>query len=109
MTYCANLIEPGMKYFMSTLLQECQLLKYEYYNRMFNAIVFVFFILVTFGILYYCKHTKENQVQNEKDQYQSKKQHTLKTLQSIQKYKQKTESERISNIPFQTSDYKIFM
>lgn len=105
----ANLTEPGMKHFTSVLLQNCKVLKYEYYNRIFNAIIFVLFVIITCFILYYCKYTKENRIQNEEHQYESKQKHTLRTLQNIQKYKQKIESERISNIPFQTSDYKIFM
>ena len=57
-----NLIEPGVKYFLNNTLQQCKMFKDKYYNFIYNLGIFVLFILLLTGILYYKykgKMTKE--------------------------------------------------
>ena len=108
----ANLIEPNTKYVMKNLLQHCHEWKSQYYNRIMNATLWIVFSVLLCSVLYYCKKTKQSSVNNKKIHERHKKEHTLQTLQNLNQINQKVQSERISNIPFDTTfnlDNKIFI
>lgn len=59
------LIEPGVKYFFGGVLKQCNRLREEYNNTVFNLCMFGFFMLILGGLLYYkraSKPTPEQQV-----------------------------------------------
>ena len=61
-----SLIEPGVKYFFGGVLKECNRLREEYHNGVFNTCMFGAFVLVLGAILYYkysSKPTPEEQVE----------------------------------------------
>lgn len=110
MTNYAKLTEPGMEYFTNKLLQKCKVWKYNYYNRIFNILIFAIFCVLIVAILYCCKHSKKAKKINSKKEIQMKKQHTINTLKNLQEINQKVHSERISNVPFESNlDNKIFV
>jgi hypothetical protein len=47
------LIEPGVKYFLNTTLQQCKIFKDRYYNFLFNLGILLMFILILSLTLYY--------------------------------------------------------
>lgn len=47
------LIEPGVKYFLNSTLQQCKLFKDKYYNFIFNLGIFAIFIAIISITLYY--------------------------------------------------------
>ena len=61
-----SLIEPGVKYFFGGVLKECNRLREEYHNTVFNTCMFGAFVLVLAAVLYYkyrSKPTPEEQVE----------------------------------------------
>jgi hypothetical protein len=52
------LIEPGVKYFFGGVLKECNRLREEYNNTVFNLCMFGFFILILGALLYYKRASK---------------------------------------------------
>ena len=60
-----TLIEPGVKYFFGGVLKECNRLREEYHNAVFNACMLGLFALIAGALLYYkrrSKPTSEEQV-----------------------------------------------
>ena len=61
-----SLIEPGVKYFFGGVLKECNRLREEYRNGVFNACMFGAFVIILAAILYYkyrSKPTPEEQIE----------------------------------------------
>tara|TARA_B110000483_G_C17698270_1_gene352261 strand:- start:43 stop:390 length:348 start_codon:yes stop_codon:yes gene_type:complete len=84
-----HLIEPGVKYFLNSTLQQCKIFKDKYYNFIYNLGIFILFILVIGGVLYYKykgKMTKEEKEskQREKQEYILSK---LKLMHNVTKNK----------------------
>ena len=66
-----SLIEPGVKYFFGGVLKECNRLREEYHNAVFNTCMFGVFMIVLAAILYYkyrSKPTPEEQVEIQRKQ-----------------------------------------
>jgi len=66
-----SLIEPGVKYFFGGVLKECNRLREEYHNAVFNTCMFGIFVLLVAAILYYkyrSKPTPEEQVEIQRKQ-----------------------------------------
>ena len=53
-----TLIEPGVKYFFGGVLKECNRLREEYNNAVFNACMLGLFALVLGALLYYKRRSK---------------------------------------------------
>jgi len=51
--YSPKLIEPGVKYFLTKTLKDCQTFKNRHETILFNFYMFVLFFLVFGGFLYY--------------------------------------------------------
>lgn len=47
------LTEPGVKYFMNQVLKQCNEQKYVFTNTVFNLVLFLIFVLIIGGFLYY--------------------------------------------------------
>jgi len=52
------LIEPGVKYFFGGVLKQCNRLREEYHNTMFNLCMFGFFVFILGALLYYKRKSK---------------------------------------------------
>ena len=66
-----SLIEPGVKYFFGGVLKECNRLREEYHNAVFNACMLGVFVLILGALLYYkrsSKPTPEQQLEIKKKQ-----------------------------------------
>lgn len=53
-----SLIEPGVKYFFGGVLKQCNRLREEYHNTVFNLCMFGFFMLMLGVLLYYKRASK---------------------------------------------------
>ena len=53
-----SLIEPGVKYFFGGVLKECNRLREEYRNAVFNACMLGLFALILGALLYYKRRSK---------------------------------------------------
>ena len=52
------LIEPGVKYFFGGVLKECNRLREEYHNTVFNLCMFGLFASILGALLYYKRRSK---------------------------------------------------
>ena len=52
------LIEPGVKYFFGGVLKQCNRLREEYHNAVFNACMLGVFVLILGALLYYKRASK---------------------------------------------------
>lgn len=69
-----SLVEPGMKYFINSTLNQCKLFKDKYINFFYNVSLLVIFVSLLSLFLYYrysSKLTKEEEIKknNEKQIY----------------------------------------
>jgi len=48
-----NLTEPGVKFFINKVLKHCNHQKYMFSNLVFNVVLFLVFVLIIGGFLYY--------------------------------------------------------
>jgi hypothetical protein len=65
------LVEPGVKYFFGCMLKQCNKLREEYNNAMFNLGMFMVFMVLVVTFLYYkykTKPTEEDMIQLHKKQ-----------------------------------------
>lgn len=53
-----QLIDNTAKYYLFSTLQKCHITKTHMYNMTLNIIVFVVFVIVVAGVLYYCSKKK---------------------------------------------------
>lgn len=58
-----SLIEPGVKYFLGGVLKECNRLREEYHNTVFNACMLGLFALILGALLYYKRRSKPTPAQ----------------------------------------------
>ena len=67
-----ELTEPGIISYLNLHLKKCHLVKYKYYNQMFNLGLFLFFISVLGSLIFYKykgKLTPEEMEQRELEKY----------------------------------------
>jgi len=96
----AKLVEPGMKYFTTELLNKCNEKKLYFMNVSYNigiTILFFGFIIILVCISYQDKVYRETN--NEYIQLEKEKS-TIETLKKIRELEKKYHSELISNIPY---------
>ena len=99
-----SLVEPGVKYFLRETLKQCKDFKDKYHNTLFNIGLFVFFLLLLFGILVYKykgKLTPVEVAQKNKE----KQQYILERIKTFQIAKQKAQQELITGLPHWENDY----
>lgn len=94
----ATLVEPGVKYFMSSSLKQCREFKDKYINILFNIGMFVLFIMIISGILIYKYKGKitpiEREIMNRK-----KQEYIVSKLQQISNIKKQTSEKLITDLP----------
>jgi hypothetical protein len=90
-----RLIEPGVKNYLYSTLQQCHDRKELLYTWIFNATVFVIIVLVVGCILYYCRKRKltpyEQSERERKDQEY--------VLSKIRQYQTVKKQSPITNLP----------
>lgn len=100
------LVEPGVKYFLSSNLKECRIFKNKFNNILFNVCLFVFFIIFFAVILYY--KYKGKLTQEEIAQKNIEKQaYILSKIQNYQERKRKDSQELITGLPNWENEYDI--
>lgn len=53
-----KLIDPSIKYYLYNTLQNCHTTRVQVYTTIFNVVVFVLFVALVCGALYYCYKRK---------------------------------------------------
>jgi hypothetical protein len=93
-----ELIEPGVKYFLSQTLKQCHIIKNKTHNFVFNIGLFLAFLFVLAFILIYkykgrLSEVEKNQKNKEKQQY------ILSKIKMVQESKRKAHQELITGLP----------
>jgi len=102
----ANLIEPGVKYFLNQTLKNCNKKRIEHNNNFFNFCLFLGFFLILGSFLYYkfrYRPTKKDLEEREKQ----KKYYILSKIKSLNEKAAKERQDLITNLPKFESDYEL--
>ena len=105
-TKSANLIEPGVKYFLNETLKNHNKTRVEKNNNFFNFCLFIGFCSVLGGFLYYkylVRPTRKDLEEREKQ----KKHYILSKIKSLNEKAAKERQEMITNLPKFESDYEL--
>jgi cytoskeletal protein RodZ len=104
-----SLTEPGVKFFMSKVLKHCSEQKHMFSNLVFNIILFLIFVLIIGGFLYYKYRGKLTPEEKEK-KFREEKQDVLMRLNALNiniENSKKTSANLITDLPLwdvQSSD-----
>jgi hypothetical protein len=93
-----RLIEPGVKYFLSSSLEQCHIMKRKYYSFLYNLGLFIGFSFIL-GLTLYFKYKRKN---DKKLQAEMKLQHDayiLNKLRFMQDYRKNQENNLITDLP----------
>ena len=83
MENCSKLTEPGVRYFLCEVLKQCREKKYALYSKLFNTIIFILFLLLIGGILYYKHKGKITEVEK-KVKRKREEMYILEKIKSLQ-------------------------
>ena len=101
-----SLTEPGVKYFLHQTLKQCHITRDNFYNLAFNIGLFIAFLLILGGILFFKYKGKLSPIEiNKKNK--EKQQYILSKIQNFQQAKRKAHQELITGLPAWDSEYDI--
>tara|TARA_B110000261_G_C13041459_1_gene340508 strand:+ start:837 stop:1169 length:333 start_codon:yes stop_codon:yes gene_type:complete len=100
-----KLIEPGVKYFLERSLKNAHIYKVEFYNTIFNIILFVVFCLSVVCFFGYKYKGKLSQEEVEKKDHESH-QYVLKQIKKFQVATLKSEQSLITGLPHWENAYQ---
>jgi hypothetical protein len=98
------LTEPGIRYFIGEMLKQCHKYKEQYYNNVFNIMLFIsFFVILGILLLYKYKGklTPEEIAENDK----LKKQYILSKIKLYKEEKIRTQQSLITGLPHWDDEY----
>jgi len=102
----ANLIEPGVRYFLKETLKNCNKKRTIYNNNLFNVCLFLGFFLILGIILLYkfkTRPTKKDLEEREK----LKKTYIINKIKSLNEKASKERHELLTALPKFESDYEL--
>jgi len=102
----ANLIEPGVRYFLKETLKNCNKKRTVYNNNLFNLCLFLGFFFILGIILLYKFKTKPTKKDLEKREYM-KKTYILSKIKSLNEKAASERHELLTNLPKFESDYEL--
>jgi hypothetical protein len=99
-----SLIEPGIKYYLTETLKQCNHFKSQHYNLLVNIGISVLFVLILGGFLLYNYKGKltpaeKNEREKEKQQY------ILRSIKNYQTAKLHAQQELITGLPHWDNQY----
>lgn len=98
------LTEPGIRYFLSETLKQCNINKNKYYNLLINTGLFLGFFFIL-GIILLIKY-KGRLTESEKQQKNlEKQQYILQKIKNFQESKQRARQELITGLPHWENEY----
>ena len=77
-----SLTEPGVKFFMSKVLKHCSQQKHVFSNLVFNVVLFLVFVLIIGGFLYY-KYRGKHSPEEKERKFREEKQDVLIRLNAL--------------------------
>jgi hypothetical protein len=101
-----GLTEPGVRYFLCEILKQCKEKKYALYSRIFNITIFILFVLVLGGILYYRHKGKMTEVEKKRRQ-KTEEVYMIEKIKSIQQKGVKNQNHIITDLPKLSSGFDV--
>ena len=99
-----SLIEPGVRFFLHKSLKQCNIIREDYYNLVFNITVFIGLItLICLVLLYKYKGRLSPSEMQEKNK--EKQQYVLSKIKNFQENKRKVHQELITGLPNWENEY----
>ena len=98
------LTEPGVKTFLSSMLKQCHVFKSEYKNYMINIGLFVVFLVILGGLLFYKYKGKLTEREKKQRDYE-KQQYILNKIKNFQLNKQRANQELITGLPHWETEF----
>lgn len=93
-----RLIEPGVKYFINSTLEQCHIIKHKYYNLLYNLGLFIGFVLIISIFLYY-KYTIKNNIKLQEDKKRVEQYYILDKLRTMQDYRKNQTNNLLTDLP----------
>jgi hypothetical protein len=81
-----RLIEPGVKYFLSTSLEQCHIFKNKYNNLLYNVGLFLAFSCIVIVTLY-VKYNHKNNLKLQEDIKRQQQEYIINKLRFMQDYR----------------------
>ena len=100
------LVEPGIKYFLHETLKKCKEYKEQYNNYLYNAGLFIFFMLILGAILLY-KYRGKLSTEEMQQRDREKKQYILSKIKNFQDAKRIAHQELIASLPNWDNEYEL--
>jgi hypothetical protein len=100
------LVEPGIKYFLHETLKKCKEYKETYNNYLYNAGLFIFFMLILGAILLY-KYRGKLSTEEMQQKDREKKQYILSKIKNFQDAKRIAHQELITSLPNWDNEYEL--
>lgn len=99
-----NLIEPGIKYFLTETLKQCRAFRDKYNNTLYNiALLVLFFVILALSLLYKYKGKLTPEELEEKER--EKKQYILSKIRNYQQVKLREQQDLITGLPNWENEY----
>jgi len=100
------LVEPGIKYFLHETLKKCKDYKEQYNNYLYNAGLFIFFMLILGAILLY-KYRGKLSTEDMQQKDREKRQYILSKIKNFQDAKRIAHQELITSLPNWDNEYEL--
>ena len=100
------LVEPGIKYFLHETLKKCKEYKEQYNNYLYNAGLFIFFMLILGAILLY-KYRGKLSTEEMQQKDREKRQYILSKIKNFQDAKRIAHQELITSLPNWDNEYEL--
>lgn len=91
-----RLIEPGVKNYLYSTLQQCHDRKELFYAWVFNAVLLIVIVLVLGSILYYCRKQKLTPY----EQSEKERRDQEYVLSKIRQYQTVQKTASVTNLPY---------
>ena len=101
-----NLIEPGAKYFIGETLARVHLDNTQYNTFLFNLCLFLFFIIILYGILSFRKKNKLTE-EEKKEKDMLKKNYLLNKVKELSDKQKERYDQMITELPKFESDFEL--
>tara|TARA_B100000953_G_scaffold222511_1_gene184231 strand:- start:24 stop:440 length:417 start_codon:yes stop_codon:yes gene_type:complete len=93
-----TLIEPGTRYFLKETLKKCNLKKNNYYSGILNFSLFLFFLLILGGFLFY-KHKSKLTPKEKEEKKKTQQEYIMTKLRIFNEEAQRQHNLLITNLP----------
>ena len=81
-----RLIEPGVKYFLSSSLEQCHIIKNKYNNFLYNLGLFITFTCIV-GLTLYFKYKHKNDLKGQEEKKRQEQEYIMNKLRFMQDYR----------------------